>query len=152
MKLYILRHGHSPSVGEARVKRDAERPLSDRGRADVRAAAELLAKEGGRVDAIFASPLKRAQQTAEEAATVLKPEHGVTTYGPLSNEISGAALLNNLRRDAAQLSSLLVVGHLPQLGELVAAAAGQAVELKPAGLAAVELDGESGRLLFSRNP
>lgn len=74
MKLYFVRHGES----EANVTREfsnhnpPKHPLTAKGRAQVEALAERLA--GLPLTAIYASPLLRAQQTAE----ILAAPHGLT--------------------------------------------------------------------------
>ena len=153
MKLYVLRHGLSLSVSEAKVATDAERPLADLGKKDVRAQAQELKTKGGSPSAILCSPLKRARETAEEAASVLKPKSGVSVFEPLSNQTTGAELFDALKKDAPKVPELMVVGHQPQLGEMVAHLVGNAVDLRPGGLIALELgkDGKA-KLLWNKNP
>ena len=59
--LYLIRHGQA-SYGEADYDR-----LSERGHAQARAVGRWLAE--ARLDALYAGPLRRQQQTAETAAT-----------------------------------------------------------------------------------
>jgi phosphohistidine phosphatase SixA len=150
VKLYVMRHGHSPSAAEAKVAGDAERPLSDRGRADVRAQAQALRDAGGKPAVILHSPLRRAAETAAEASAVL----GVAArpFGPLANQMGPDDLALELAAPLAKAGELLAVGHQPQVGELCAWLAGRLFEFKPAGLVALELDGapaaKTARLLF----
>ena len=65
MTLWLLRHGEA----EARARSDAERPLTERGRKEVRRCAERL--RGRPLQYILASPYLRAQQTAEIVREVL---------------------------------------------------------------------------------
>jgi len=60
MKIVLVRHGR-PDEGHA--ERPHDPPLAEEGRRQARAAAALLAREG--IHRIVASPLLRAQQTAE---------------------------------------------------------------------------------------
>src|SRR5437868_6859491 len=60
MKIVLVRHGR-PDEGHA--ERPHDPPLAAEGRRQARAAAALLAREG--IHRIVASPLLRAQQTAE---------------------------------------------------------------------------------------
>lgn len=137
---------------EAGVGSDFERPLSEAGRAAVRGAAEHLASKGGAPLLILHSPLVRAVQTAAAAAEILKPPSGVEVFQPLRNELPAAQLAEELRRRCAAVPEALAIGHQPQLGELVAFLSGKVAELRPGGMAAIELDGGSSRLLWSRNP
>ena len=146
-----MRHGKSPSAGEAGVRHDAERPLSEQGKEDVRAMAKHLAAQGAAPVVIFSSPLKRACQTAAEAATVLKPAQGVRVYEPLANQLTGEMLFSHLVRDGE--AEFLAVGHQPQVGEMVGYLTGQVIEFRPGGVAALETDGKGrATLLWSKNP
>jgi len=144
MKLYVMRHGHSPSTQEAGVTRDADRPLSDKGHADARAQAQRLAEKGERPRLILHSPLRRAVETAREAAAVLGVE--AREFEPLSNELGPDDLAERLSEPLKRSQDVLIVGHQPQIGELSAWLCGQLVDFKPAGLAALELpDGPAPR-------
>ena len=60
--VYFVRHAHSPWV----PNREADRPLSDRGRADAARIADRLAERP--VDAVLSSPYARARETVEPVA------------------------------------------------------------------------------------
>lgn len=151
VRLYLMRHGHSPSPVEAGVKTDFERPLSDRGRAAAEKAVRHLLEQGARPSLILHSPLVRAVQTAQAAAKVLGPGAPSEMFAPLKNELPPPELAAELRRRCADLSEVLAVGHQPQLGELVAFLSGRLAELRPAGLAALDLDDGGAKLLWWRN-
>jgi phosphohistidine phosphatase len=151
-RLYVMRHGHSPSPREAGVNSDFERPLSEAGRRAVKAAAEHLAAKGGTPLIILHSPLLRAAQTAAAAAAVLKPASGLEVFQPLKNELPAAELTAELKQRCSGFTEVLAVGHQPQLGELVAFLTGMLTELRPGGMAALDMSGASPRLLWSRNP
>jgi phosphohistidine phosphatase len=150
MKLFVMRHGHSPSVTESGVQTDAERPLSSQGRKDARAQAEALKKAGGKPALILHSPLRRATETAAEAAAILGVPARV--FGPLSNEIGPEELGGALEQPLAEAGEVLAVGHQPQVGELCAWLSGRLYDFKPAGLVGLELPGKPGpkaaKLLF----
>ena len=152
MRFYILRHGKALSISEAKVKHDAERPLSEAGREDVRAAAREILERGGAPAVMYHSPLKRAAQTAAEAAEVLKPAGGVRSFEPLSNQVTGELLFSYLTRECAE-QEYVAVGHQPQLGEMLAFLTGEIVELRPGGVVALATDGKGkAGLLWSKNP
>ncbi len=153
MKLYVLRHGKSPTIAESKVRRDADRPISEQGRQDIRRLGNELAARGGRPLIVLASPLKRAQQTANEIAAILKPSSGVKTFEPLANQLTGEMLFSHLLREAEKFPELLAVGHQPQLGEMVSYATGQIVEIRPGGLVALETNSKGqATILWSQNP
>jgi broad specificity phosphatase PhoE len=62
-RVLLVRHGATPRTAEDRFSGDAGVDLSEEGRAQVRALAGRL--RGTPLDAIYASPLSRTQQTAE---------------------------------------------------------------------------------------
>ncbi len=63
MNLYTARHGETAWNRENRVCGLTDLPLTDRGREQARALAELVSSRS--IHRIFASPLKRARETAE---------------------------------------------------------------------------------------
>ncbi len=69
MRLYCARHGESAFNAEGRVQGQLDTPLSDRGRQQSEALATVLASEP--MDAIVASPLRRARETADAVSTAL---------------------------------------------------------------------------------
>ena len=66
LKIDILRHGQTDSNTQGRYLGSTDAPLNDKGIAQAHRAAERL--KSIRYDAIYASPLKRAWQTAEIVA------------------------------------------------------------------------------------
>ena len=67
----FLRHGESVGNAESRWQGQSEYPLTDKGRAQARALAELWKTEGVKFDLAIASPLSRARETAEIVASAL---------------------------------------------------------------------------------
>lgn len=153
MRLIVMRHGHALSPVEAGVKTDADRPLSATGREEVRKQAGRLLAKGLVPDLILASPLLRAQQTAAELKRVFKDRPRLETYEPLSNQITGADLLRGLVQDGPRPGLVMLVGHMPQLGELAGTVLGAPIGFDTAGTALLELDaGGRGRLDFIISP
>jgi len=66
MILYCVRHGESIYNAEERIQGQTDIPLSERGRRQAEALARALAEMP--LDAIFASPLARAAETAQAIA------------------------------------------------------------------------------------
>lgn len=65
-KVFLTRHGESDWNAANRFQGHSDRPLTDRGREQAHALAELVAGEG--VEAIYTSPLVRALETAQIVA------------------------------------------------------------------------------------
>lgn len=147
-RLFLMRHGHAPTTHEAGVARDELRPLSAKGRADARAMALELARRGGKPALILHSPLLRAAETAKAAGEALKvrPQALQALDNTLPPEEALAAL--DARADGAE--DLLAVGHQPQIGEIAAYLTEAVLDVRPAGLIAVER-GSPPRLLWAVN-
>ena len=148
-RLFLMRHGQSPGMAEAKVPRDALRPLSDKGRRDAARMARELAKRGGKPTLVLHSPLVRAEQTAKIVAAELKVAK-VESFAALDNTLPADELLAALVERGAGSGDALAVGHNPQLGELSALIAKVLVEIRPAGLVALELK-PAERLLWWSN-
>jgi phosphohistidine phosphatase len=116
MDLHLMRHGIACELGEHGVTRDSERPLTAEGRQRTRAVARGLLTLDVRPDLIATSTLTRAVETARLVADVLahaRPveEHDFLEPGARPDEI--LAWLKGL-----SAGSVLLVGHMPDLGEL----------------------------------
>jgi phosphohistidine phosphatase len=111
MKLYLVQHGDAVA-GET----DAARPLSQKGRRDVRRLGEFLARNGIAVSHIIHSGKLRAQQTAEAIASRLPTSVAVEAGGGLNpNDPARAAAQVLVQSD----DDTMVISHLPLLGKLV---------------------------------
>jgi phosphohistidine phosphatase len=112
MRVYLVQHGDA--VPE---RLDPERPLSAVGRREVHAVARLLADTGVRPAHVVHSGKLRAQQTAELLATAVAPGRVPEAIAGLSPKDSVEPMV---RRIADWTSDVMLVGHLPFMGKLVA--------------------------------
>lgn len=64
--ILLARHGESDWNVERRFQGHSDRPLTERGREQAHALADLVASE--KIDAVYTSPLSRARETAEIVA------------------------------------------------------------------------------------
>ena len=114
MKLYLIRHGiASETIGGA-VRSDSERPLTDEGRQETEAVAKGMRALGIRPDAVVASPLVRARQTAEIIAEVL----GVSDKLELATALAPGINMSDLYRvinKHRRLEEIVLVGHHPDM-------------------------------------
>lgn len=109
MKVWILRHGEA----QAHARTDAERNLTEHGRAEVlRSAAHLIGQPLG---AIIASPYVRAQQTAQLVRDVLGFEPEIRTVPWLTPDGDVQRVLEKLDTD----DNVLLVSHQPLVGSLI---------------------------------
>ena len=135
MKLYLVQHG------EALAKEvDPDRPLSERGRADVGRLAGFLERGGVSAARVVHSGKTRAQQTADLLARAMAPggvSEARTGLGP--NDPTDA-----LAAEARAWSDdVVVVGHLPFMGKLAARLVSgrddlDAVAFRPGGMVCLE--------------
>ncbi len=140
MKIYIVRHGHSPSAKDAGVAADFDRPLSEEGKAAAFKAG-LTIKESGKIpEIIFHSPLKRAHQTALQINSALNCSEGIKSFEPLANLLTAPELLNEIAPWVKRYEALVLVGHQPQLGDMIYFLCGKNIGLQPAQVVAIELN------------
>ena len=64
--IFLARHGESDWNVEKRFQGHSDRPLTERGRKQAHALADLVGSE--KIDAVYTSPLSRARETAEIVA------------------------------------------------------------------------------------
>ena len=115
MMLYIVRHAQA--VAAEKSGTDAERPLTQRGVAQMHRLGHALRLAGVSPSAVITSPLARA----EESAGILMQELGemirLEVSGALSPGRNGAEALAAIPQ--RHVPSVMIVGHEPQLSEMV---------------------------------
>ncbi|MDH5187532.1 MAG: phosphohistidine phosphatase SixA [Rhodospirillaceae bacterium] len=113
MKLYLVRHGKA----EDSVDASGERPLSQRGMADVEAQAKFLDNAGVRVTNIYHSGKLRARQTAEILSALVAP-------GVALQKIDNITPMDDTTYLAQQIQSwntdTMVCGHNPFMERMAA--------------------------------
>ena len=124
--LWLLRHGDAADGSP-----DAERPLTEKGKDQARAAGRALKKLGVQPAACLTSPKLRAADTARIACEPLGIEPQLEPKlagGPFDAEALAAGLGDDV----------LLVGHDPDFSMTVHSLTGAQVRMKKGGLAAVE--------------
>ncbi|HEX4805327.1 MAG TPA: phosphoglycerate mutase family protein [Conexibacter sp.] len=129
--IWLLRHAEAE---DAQGRPDAERPLTERGREQARAAGGALAALGVQLDACLSSPRLRARDTAALACE------------PLRLEVRIAQELDGGRFDPERVAAgfgehVLLVGHNPDVAQAVLDCTGARVRMKKGALAGIA-DGE----------
>lgn len=117
MRLYVMRHAEALGTGENGVRSDAFRPLSPAGRQAAATIARQLRRLGVSPALVGASPLLRARQTAEIVAEELGAGGPPETLQTLAPGGSLLDLLDDL--ESRRLEAVLLVGHMPDLAELL---------------------------------
>jgi phosphohistidine phosphatase len=122
IRVYLVRHGIAVEPTEKGTLDDDSRPLTAKGRKRFRRLARAFAQLGEIPDFTFSSPLVRAVQTAEILASALKIiEVGI--LDELRPDAGVGKLLTETGRRVKDEQSVALVGHDPQMTQLVIALA-----------------------------
>jgi phosphohistidine phosphatase len=124
--LWLLRHGDA-----AEGSPDSERPLTEKGEEQARAAGRALEALGVKIDACLTSPRVRAMETARIACEPLGVEPQLEpklSGGPFDAEALAAGLGDEV----------LLVGHDPDFSTAVHDLTGAQVRMKKGGLAGLQ--------------
>lgn len=140
MEIYILRHGiaEEAKAGQA----DAGRRLTAEGKQKLLRILACARKAGVQPEVLLSSPYKRAMETAGMAREQLKVERPIVGTEVLIPMERAEKVWDEIRiyKDASQL---MVVGHEPQLSNVIAfligAPAGR-VEMKKGAIARVDVE------------
>ncbi|HLH00213.1 MAG TPA: phosphohistidine phosphatase SixA [Bryobacteraceae bacterium] len=146
MDIYLLRHGIAEDgrAGEP----DSERSLTSEGKKKLRNILRVAAESGVRPSLILSSPYKRALQTADIAAEMLKYDGNLLRTRSLEPSAKPDAAWDEIRVHKDE-SGILLAGHEPLFSALTAYLLGCPafqIDFKKGGLVCVEMDG------FARAP
>jgi phosphohistidine phosphatase len=145
MDLYLIRHADALALGEQSLGQDFERPLSEKGISQAKQLADWLQEEAIRLDAVFTSPLVRAQQTAE-ALINQTPTISLRVCEELAPGGKPKPVAKILRQWGGQSAAL--VGHMPDLGVLAAWLIGSKkaqIDIAKAGVAVITAEDKPGK-------
>jgi len=137
MELYFLRHGPAGSRG-GWTGPDAERPLTDQGKALIEHEAATFHALGLAPDVIVTSPLVRAHQTAKIVARKLGLLDLLVTDERLAAGF-GLRELKGILEDHPDAAAVMLVGHEPDFSLTVGALiGGGTIVFKKGALARVD--------------
>ena len=119
MELFLLRHGIAVERGARGFEDDSARPLTPKGRRQLRKIAGAMKKMDLDFDLILSSPLLRAKQTAEIVAAGLKLKKILKFSNSLAPGGNMAVLFRQLERMKPLPEKILLVGHEPGLSQLI---------------------------------
>jgi len=136
MKLYLLRHATAEDIAPT----DAKRVLNLRGELEAERVGRVLPKLGAKPTHIFASPLVRAQQTAEIVARVLQHAGPIITLEELANGTPTNMLLHAVMAHTKE-GEVLLVGHMPSVAGHVGELTGKdrVASFSPASIACIDM-------------
>ena len=122
MMLYVMRHAEA--VGESQALADEWRYLTEKGRFAAHKVSSAISKSGPKPRLIITSPLTRAVQTAEIAALKACRKNVVVSSSLLLPGADTDSLISHLKSCRAA-GRVMLVGHEPQMGLLVASLLGR---------------------------
>ncbi|MDJ0346212.1 histidine phosphatase family protein [Streptomyces sp. H10-C2] len=114
-RLVVLRHAKSAWPQDVA---DHERPLAPRGLRDAPVAGQWLQRAGRVPDLVVCSPSRRTRETWDLVAPELDATPPVV-FEPEVYDASAEALLDVVRKTPEECRTLLLIGHLPGLQDLV---------------------------------
>ena len=144
--IFVLRHaeaGNRMTVAEE----DSKRPLTPGGRIEMQKIAKSLKTVGLQTDRIYTSPLRRARETAEITARILKIPI-LEEWDELKPDGNKQALYRKLS-GLEQDSRPILVGHEPHLSSVIGEIIGTPdarIVLKKGGLAKVRITSFTPRI------
>jgi phosphohistidine phosphatase len=148
MQLYIVRHGYAGQHGDPDYPDDTIRPLTKKGRKQMRKVAKKLARRGFSPTIVVTSPLVRCRQTADAIRERLDAEPEVVELEALrpGGELEQVVNWSNEQ----QVEELAWVGHAPDVDQFANALLGAregAVRFAKGAIMSIEFDGkiEAGR-------
>ncbi len=134
--LLVLRHAKSswkhPELA------DHDRPLNKRGQRDAPRMGELLREQNLIPDLIISSTAKRARQTAEIVADTSGYQADIQ-FERAYYASEPEAIIDILQRVADDINCAMIIGHNPDLEELVEILTGDWERMPTAALALIEL-------------
>jgi phosphohistidine phosphatase len=147
MDFYLIRHADAQAVGEGDITDDAERPLTEAGRAQCRPLVEALVRRGVGLDYVVASPLLRAKQTAEG---MLAHWPAPTPTLQLCDDLAPGGKPRKATRFLRNLggTGVAVVGHMPDLAVYAAWLIGSKkaqIEIAKSGVARIRFESRPGK-------
>jgi phosphohistidine phosphatase len=135
-----MRHAEAVDAGDS--LQDEWRYLTDKGRAAAEKVIATIAKTGPKPRLTITSPLTRAVQTAEIAAQKACRKNVVVSSGLLLPGADSGELIAHLK-NCKDAKRVMLVGHEPQLGLLIATLLGRdndSVLLKKGACVTLKLD------------
>lgn len=140
MVVYVMRHAEAVEGSDSLL--DQWRYLTEKGRAAAEKVSSAIVKLGPKPRLTVTSPLTRAIQTAEIAASKACRKN-IVVASPLLLPDADASDVITYLKGCGDAKRVMLVGHEPQLGGLVATLLGRSdveITLKKGACVALELD------------
>jgi phosphohistidine phosphatase len=144
--VWLLRHGEAVPHG---ARADSDRELTPHGEHQAAMAGRGLARLGVTLEHCYTSPKVRARETARLACQELGVNFELAASVGAGFDVAACRDLLLGHDDGA---ALLVVGHEPDLSQIVADLTGARVAFKKGGVAGLRLDGSRAELFALLRP
>lgn len=149
MKCLFIRHGIAEDREIYRGPSDDLRPLTDKGKKQLKKMAKWLKGVEPQIDQIWTSPLVRAKESTEVLKKIY-PKAKIYEKKELEPQNAATILINKLNEwlDHLQNSCLAFVGHEPHLSQVISSLISShpaSVSLKKAGIALIHFSGTQGK-------
>ena len=144
MNLFLLRHGLAVDRSAPGYKKDADRPLTPKGKQRLWRVTDAMEEMDLEFDLLLTSPFLRATQTAEIVAEAFELRKKLTPSEHLTPGGNPKLLLEQINLLDPPPKNVLLVGHEPYLsqliGLLVAGNTNALIDLKKGALCKLELE------------
>jgi phosphohistidine phosphatase len=144
MNIYVLRHGLAVEPNAVGFTRDADRPLTPEGERKLRKIGKAMKQLDLCFDLVLSSPYLRAHQTAEIIVNSLKMRKTLEFSDSLVPGGAPSKLVHELLERQPVPENILLVGHEPNLSELISLLISGdtdiAITMKKAGLCKLETE------------
>jgi phosphohistidine phosphatase len=144
MEIYLLRHGLAVERGTPGFENDSTRPLTSKGKKQLKKVCGTMEKMDLKFDFILSSPFLRAKETAQIVAAELKMKKHLKFSDALTPESDAKNFIVQLQKLKPLPEKILLVGHEPFLSELISLLVTGDLQLqldfKKGGLGKLELE------------
>lgn len=145
-EIVIFRHAHALSVLEAKVNTDFERPISEKGKEQIKKSISNLLSEGFRPEYIVSSPFKRAVQTAD----IISNEINCARIEFKDFLVPGSDLSFVCDYINSNKSNIIIVSHMPFVSDLVYVLSGDRLLFSTGGYVRLEYGEKKNVKILSR--
>jgi phosphohistidine phosphatase len=157
MKLILVRHGEASDSSPSGLDRD--RPLTDKGKADIDKIGNYLLRTNLHFHQIFHSPFLRTTQTANKLEEILNPKVSNESCKDLGCGEDCFQIFEELRK-FTNSETIIIVGHNPDIGYLATKLLGENklysfLEFNPGSCIGINVAKETldrGKLLWMVSP
>ena len=134
--LYLLRHAKS-SKDDPSLK-DFDRPLNEKGKAQIQTLAKMILKEKIQAEVMISSPAKRAKDTAESIAKLTGYQKEIIYNGKFY-EANTEEYAQMIKKTPDEYSSLMLIAHNPTLENFLSELISKETHLSTCSLARVQI-------------